>query len=261
MLKSERLLSDYLEFSRLRSDALATKELDLSTIHWFYPTLLLPLGVFIRQNKNIRVTPPKDSSVSSYFDIITETNKTDGNKSYIPIIKVPESKDKSDTILEKLGNFAADCGGITSLGYFIGELVDNIYQHSSFSTAYVMAQKYQSMGFLEFCLIDNGISIPQSYENVGIPIKNDKVALDYALEGKSTKKNTERGRGLRDSIKLITLGMNGVCLIVSRKGGLRASHEEKASFDIYEKNIYEGTLISINVPFQEKEVCIYEYIQ
>lgn len=251
------LFNDYIKFSRLRSDALVTKKLDLSGVDWFYPTLLLPLGIFKIYNQDIEVILPKDLNVANYFKIVTESGETTGNKSYIPIIKLPEAQEEAEVKLSELNFFAAsECGGINTLQYFIGELSENIYEHSSFSTAYVMAQKYPTMRFLEFCIIDNGISIPQSYERVGISIENDKAALDNALNGISTKPMKERGFGLRSSIKVLTSKLGGTCLIVSRKGCLRAFDGEKDTFNIDEKDIYPGTLISIMVPFQKGKVDI-----
>lgn len=260
MVESRSLANDFFEFTQMRSKAIATRKLDLSTIKWFYPTLLLLLGVFIKQNKGIALIPPGDQKVSNYFNIITRNKNTGKGWSYLPIIEIP--KTGSGPELDRLNSYASDCGGTTALQYFIGELVDNIYQHSQFSTAYITAQKYPKLGFLEFCIIDNGISIPQSYEDNGILIESDKVALDYALKGISTKKDIERGCGLRTSIRLLTSGMNGKCLIVSRRAGLGANISDGAfTFDLDEEDIYNGTMISINVPFQRKKVEIYGYIE
>ncbi len=262
MVELRSLANDYNGFTQLRSKALATGELDLSAIKWFYPTLLLPLGVFIKQNKGIALIPPKDKRVSNYFDIITRNNNTGKNGSYIPIVEIPRPESGSKVELGRINSYAPVCGGTNALQYFIGELVDNIYQHSQFSTAYITAQKYSKLRFLEFCIVDNGITIPQSYEDNGTLIENDKVALDYALQGISTKKDKERGCGLRTSINLLTSGMSGTCLIVSRRAGLGANKFEGVStFNLAEENIYQGTLISITVPLQRKEVEIYDYIE
>jgi hypothetical protein len=236
-----------------------TKKLDLSYVDWFYPTLLLPLGIFKMDHPEIHVVPPKDYNVSNYFRIITESGETIGNRSYIPIIKLPAERRGAEEKLTGLNFFAAAlCGGVTALQYFIGELTENIYEHSSFTTAYVMAQKYPTMKFLEFCIVDNGITIPGSYENVGIPIESDKGAIDDALRGKSTKilEANERGFGLSSSIDELTLDLGGTCLIVSRKGCLRATADENETFNIDQEDVYPGTLISIMVPFQKGQVEI-----
>ena len=195
--------------------------------------------------------------------IITENNSFSEKRSYIPIIKIPKNESELEMQLKKLNNLAIHCGGTNSLQYFIGELVDNIYQHSIFSTAYIMAQRYQKLHLLEFCILDNGISIPQSYENNGFTIENDKDALDYALKGVSTKRGKERGFGLRTSINLLTKSdMNGTCLIISRRGALCASKQcGKESFEIDEEYIYNGTIISISMPLLETEVKFYDYIE
>ena len=262
LVEARELAADYSKFTQLRSVAIAERTLDLSTIKWFYPTLLLPLGVFIKQNRDIALILPKDKRVSSYFDIITRNNNSNKKGSYLPIIEVPKARSGSEAELERLNSYASDCGGTSALQYFIGELVDNVYQHSRFSTAYITAQKYPTLGFVEFCIVDNGISIPQSYEDNGILIESDKVALDYALKGISTKKDKERGCGMRTSIKLLTSGMNGTCLIVSRRAGLGANMTEgTATFNLDEEDIYYGTLISISVPLQRETVEIYPFIE
>jgi len=249
-------------FCKLKSSALESKELDLSAIKWFYPALLLPLGVFIKQNRDINVIPPGNPSVSNYFDIITKYEETDVNKSYIPIIKVSQNRKKLDT--QKFNCFAKDCGGTTALQYFIGELATNIYEHSAFSAAYMMAQKYRYPGgFLEFCILDNGVSIPKSYEMAGMDIEDDKEAFGNVLKGVSTKKEYneygERGHGLRSSIDLLT-GIKGKCLVISRTGGLYATSENRNIFNLDEINIYDGTLICIIVPIQKSEVNIYDFL-
>jgi len=262
VVERRELAAYYSKFTQLRSNAIEARVLDLSTIKWFYPTLILPLGVFIKQNKDIVLIPPQDRRVSNYFDVITKNNNSNKKGSYLPIIEVPKAGSGSEAELERLNSYASDCGGTTALQYFVGELVDNIYQHSQFSTAYITAQKYPNLGFVEFCIVDNGISIPQSYEDNGILIESDKVALDYALKGISTKKDKERGCGLRTSIKLLTSGMNGTCLIVSRRAGLGANKLEGAfTFNLTDEDIYYGTLISISVPLQRETVEIYPFIE
>ncbi|VVB64794.1 Uncharacterised protein [uncultured archaeon] len=262
MKKLESLFEDYIKFTELRSSAIAKGRLDLSGIKWFSPTLLLPLGVFIKQNRYIDLVLPKDRKVSNYFDIITENNSFSKNRSYIPIIKIPKNESELEIQLKKLNNLAIHCGGTTPLQYFIGELVDNIYQHSIFSTAYIMAQRYQKLKLLEFCILDNGISIPQSYENNGFTIESDKDALDYALKGISTKREEGRGFGLRSSINLLASHMNGTCLIISRRGALCANKQHgKESFEMPENYIYFGTIISISIPLLRTEVEIYDYIE
>ena len=257
------LIDDYYQFARLKSNACHTGHLDLSNETWFYPTSLLPLGIFKMKNPEIRVTRPKDAAVCNYFDIITRYREIMPRKSYIPIINMPKCEDERDKALEQLNDFCSTrVGGKTAFLYFIGELVDNIYEHSSFSTAYIMAQKYEAKRFTEVCIIDDGISIPKSYENTRIKVNSDKHALELALRGMSTKVDKERGHGLRSSVRLITEGYQGTCFIVSGNGVLEANNYIGKTFSsIDEERIYSGTLISTRLPFQRGDVNVYDYVE
>lgn len=77
----------YLEYCRLIKEAHNIKCLDLSREHWFYPTCLLPLGLFIKINKDIKVISPEEENVSKYINLIMK-NKIDSTKTYIPIIEI-----------------------------------------------------------------------------------------------------------------------------------------------------------------------------
>jgi hypothetical protein len=236
--------------------------LDLSNERWFYPTSLLPLGIFKIKNPEIRVTLPSDLDVCNYSDVITGEREIMPRKSYISIINIPKREDERDKALDRLNDFCSTyVGGKTAFLYFIGELVDNIYEHSSFSTAYIMAQKYEAKQFTEVCIIDDGISIPTSYENAGNEVNSDKDALKLALSGISTKVDNERGHGLRSSVKLLTKGYQGTCLIVSGNGVLEADDFTGKTFcSIDKEHIYNGTLISTRIPFQGENVNVYDYV-
>ena len=80
--KAIRMMKNYLQFSQLRKETRDTNRLDLSTIEWFYPTLLLPIGLFIKQNQYIDIVYPNDSKVLNYFNIIANNDNASVNKSY-----------------------------------------------------------------------------------------------------------------------------------------------------------------------------------
>jgi hypothetical protein len=56
-------------------------------------------------------------------------------------------------------------------------LCGNIQEHSQSEDFWLCSQYWNSNGDLEICLIDNGIGFAGSYENVGIPIKDDIDAI------------------------------------------------------------------------------------
>ncbi len=59
-IKNDNLGREYLKFCEYKKNALDTNSLDLTTIDFFFPTLLLPLGIFIKNNDRINVIPPNN---------------------------------------------------------------------------------------------------------------------------------------------------------------------------------------------------------
>lgn len=255
---------EYLKYCNLKEIALNTKTLDLSNISWFFPTCLLPLGIFIKEHKEIHVIPPIDIEVAKYFNIIMKDKIDSVKRSYIPIVEILPNKKLIEKNLDSLiSNKDYNMGSLNAFAYFIGELITNIYEHSKFSTAYIIAQRYNQKNFTEIGIIDNGISIPGSYEIKGFNFSDIK-ALEEAIQGLSTKYNdieySERGYGLRTSLNLLTEGFEAKCLIVSRGVGLIANKNNRFFYKMKEKDIFNGTLISTRFYNNIREVNVYAYI-
>jgi len=249
----------YSNFCELRNHAISVGEMDLSGINWFYPTTLLPLGIFIKEQQNISVIKPTNPNVLKYYDIITrDFGGHSPGKSYIPILQIPPDNHQREKMLEPLYTHDnGHVGGHNAFSYIIGELVDNVYQHSEFSTAYIMAQ--QDASFTEVGIIDNGISIPGALASAGFEF-GDAKALSEAINGVSTKPG-ERGFGLKSTLKLFTEGLHGECLIISRGGGLIATRGEKTFYTLHDYYTFGGTFICASVPYTHREVNIYDYVE
>lgn len=235
--------------------------IDLSSVNWFYPTFLLPLGIFMNQNPKTQYNHPNDPDIAKYFDIMLNESNTEnfGTKNYIPLIKLPQDKEMRDEILHLFLEQKTQVGGKDAFFYIISELSDNIFQHSDFSTAFIMAQQYPKKEFTEIAIIDNGISIPGSYEKKKYNF-TDVQALEEAMKGLSTKNTVERGYGLRTTIKLLREGLNAECLIISRNAKLTYNtNQEKLEISESSYN-QKGTLISTRIPLQDKDIDIYDYV-
>jgi len=262
------LINSYLAFCQIRNESYRTGKIDLSDREWFYPTTLLPLGDHIKKNKqNIKYIPPTRSSVNNYIEIMVDSLDPlsyDG-QSFVPLINLPKNDTtKANKLLCGLyhENEWIIVGGKEAYTWVINELVDNIYQHSEFNNAAVMAQRYERKKFIELCFFDNGISIPGSYnKHLGREF-NGIEAIREAINGLSTKHEKGRGTGLADSIKLVSRGMKGEVMVVSDDG---IFYKNQSDIDWYilkdEINKLNGTLISIRIPFQKKEVLWYEYLK
>jgi len=257
------LLQEYIKFCKIREKAERTNIIDLSSCSWFYPTSLLPLADFLRDNKSSMEYISPLSSVQSYISTVTKKSYSKG-ATYVPIINLPQDKNQANEIidiLQNLHNNGKDYGGRDAFTYLVAELIDNVYQHSEFSNACVMAQRYERKGFVEITIFDNGISIPISFENARHRFSYDCYAIVDALNGKSTKNDVERGYGLRSLVSLYVKGIGGELLLVSRNGAVYKKKSEEKCYNIEGTYRLAGTLVSIRIRYPAPVVDIYSYIE
>ncbi|MEA1907478.1 MAG: ATP-binding protein [Euryarchaeota archaeon] len=256
------IVHEYMKFCRIREKSKTTNIIDLSSFSWFYPTSLLPLANFLRDNMRSMgyISPP--DNVSNYISIIMERSFLEGS-TYIPITNLPKNGSQIKDILNNLRTIydnGEDYGGANCFNYLIGELIDNVYEHSEFSTARVMAQKYINKRFVEISILDDGISIPGCFEKHDAHFSDDCIAIASAINGKSTK-DDGRGFGLGSSVKLYVDGLCGELLLVSRNGALYKNRDKELKYNTGNAYQLHGTLISIRVPYPVLQIDnIYDYI-
>ncbi len=89
-------------------------------------------------------------------------------QTYLPVVGLPRRERDSQSILDRIYELGGDIGGKDAFRYLLGELTDNIYQHSMFENALIMAQQYQKMSELHLCIIDDGITIGGSLRQAGM---------------------------------------------------------------------------------------------
>lgn len=254
-------MRDYLVYAKVREQVFDTGDMDLGSVKFLTPTTLLPLSITVRKSHGtFRMIPPPDPNVQDYLEFmmdnygIARLNK----QTYLPIVGLPENEVDSQPILKKIYQLGGDIGGKNAFRYLVGELVDNIYQHSSFKNALVMAQKYQRKDVMQLCIIDDGITIAGSLRLAGIDLEDDQAIVD-ALQGASSKKDRERGKGLGTSLKLMMEGYRGKMLVVSGRGAVHYQEGNPIKYRLSDKFKYEGTLISMVIPLIDKEVNVYDY--
>lgn len=134
-------LSNFLEFCKYKESALKTNKLDLSHCNWVFPSTLLPLGVFIKNNPSIGYFAPTNDTVANYVSLMIGRCTSQSECSFIPIAELPKNQEDTSKLLEKiyrLQNNGEEYGGEGAFKYLINELTDNIYQHSEFKNAFVM---------------------------------------------------------------------------------------------------------------------------
>jgi len=260
------MVKSYKEFCALRDVAKKTNVMDLSKHSWFYPSLLLPISSFIQNTPNVQVVKPNDQTVASYVDTVTKKSvDLSLPSSYLPVIAIPSNSKQLEEVLLKLykiHNNGESYGGPNAFKLIFDELIANMYDHAQFTTAFAMAQNYSKKRFLELCFFDNGISIPGSFTKHGIQFKDDYDAIAKAINGVSTKDNSqrERGYGLGDSLALLSKALGGSAIIVSGAGAVLVKGDGFEPFILSSDQVLHGTLIAARIPSEAKEVNIYDFI-
>ncbi|KXS42317.1 MAG: hypothetical protein AWU58_1499 [Methanohalophilus sp. T328-1] len=257
---SSGIMEQYQKYCAIRDFARKNNIIDLSGCSFLCPTCLLPLINFIKNNPDMEyVSAPYN--VEKYISIVDKKEYSE-NATYVPPIYLPQKYSEAEEVIEilrKHHNNGIDYGGQDAFNYMIGELIDNIYQHSQFENASIMAQRYEKLGFVEITIYDDGLSIPFCFEKHDISIHNDCQAIEEAIKGRSTKSD-ERGYGLATTTNLYVNGCNAQFFIVSRNGAWHKSKIDETFYNTEGLYTFSGTLVSLRIPYPINKVNIYDYI-
>ncbi len=182
------------------------------------------------------------------------------NHGFVTVLNLPKKNARTrKTLLETFFRRIGDgemYGGKNALQYLIGELIDNIYQHSNFSNAYLGVEQFDDLFFI--CICDDGITIKESLKQVQPGIKDGCEALIKALQGESSK-NEERGWGLSSSVDIARNGYHAEILVASSDGALWINNNEQKIFNLEDKS-YHGTFLGFLMVLPMDLVDIYDYI-
>ncbi len=177
----------------------------------------------------------------------------------IRIITIPEIEDPNHPNLKEIFSLPEQdknvAGGENSFSYLLGELIDNVYQHSAFEYANVTLRQFSNK--IDIIFFDYGTTIKDNFYGTGFIFRQDSEAIQYATGGLSSKPGLDRGQGLQSSIRIV-LGFGGEILISSGSGSLYLSNDVKIRYNL--PHHVPGTLIVIRAPYPSKEVDIYNYI-
>ena len=231
--------------------------MDLSRENWFYPTTLLPLSDFIKNNC-LSYTLPLNREVRKYFLLIINGSIKRGS-SYIPILKRDKFTDEDTLLMYELVAEKCDTTDKDTFMYLISELTANIVEHSKCSDSLFMAQKYSKKRFTEIAFFDNGITIPGSLKFSNNKEKSDQELVVDAVHGLSSKPDSKRGYGLKSSVDIIVNLLGGEVFIASGKGVFyKHNNDAEQSYTLKETQRLDGTLISFRIPLPApKKIDIY----
>jgi signal transduction histidine kinase len=158
-----------------------------------------------------------------------------------------------ESIIEKIKEEKLDKKFKQFLIYVIGEIFDNIKEHSKAKEIITKIIRKEKKIYLY--VYDNGIGFRNSYISKNIIPKDDISAIEFALSGLSTKNLQERGYGLFSIRKLVEY-LNGKMIIKSGRASATITINKIQFKEILFK---KGVEISIVVPI--KGLDIYKILK
>lgn len=177
--------------------------LDLSEVKWVLPCSVIlisgKLMEILKKGAEVSYLPPKNLKVKEWLPNIgfPLSKKSDGDTfvSLKHFSNNPNNKnqvnEESNALMGSMENKIPNTFG-SSIKYILGELADNMDEHSNFTFASLMAQYYPKKEHLDIAVLDNGITIPFNFEKNNISFNKDSEALKKAISGKLLQKRMKK---------------------------------------------------------------------
>jgi hypothetical protein len=202
------------------------KNVELKIQKWVTPMGLLPLTIYAEQ-QNMRITTGRNTeSVKSYLRLIRFPEGTRNmdwfkGKSYLPLSKLSIARDDDvltkyeKLILDGIKNMEIRDSFRNSLKYLTSELVTNTKEHAFVDEYWIQAQYWPTTQTCEIAIADTGVGYLESYKGTQYEVSTHEDAIRNAVEGNSSKNDTERGAGIPSIIKIFCEGYGGSIVIMS----------------------------------------------
>lgn len=234
VLSSSKIINYQKHFSEIKKDSINEVNFNFSDVKFVFPAGLCPLATFIAKlklefpNKDYFLSLPKDSGVKNYlarigFFNLLNINPVKINKNPCKETLFELTQIKNDSIENKNISFKRDsdimdlirnnlkCSETTikRIGYAVGEIIQNIIDHSESSIGgFICAQVYKKNKTLEVCFSDYGVGIVKNIRNKFNYTVSDKRDSDCILEATNLSISTgslnqNSGQGLFLTRKII----------------------------------------------------------
>lgn len=247
---------------------------DFKDAFFFHPFFLAPLVIYRQECEDRIRCINYNLSIKGYLDLIhfdkplfigenvdmKEMLGLYAFKTYTPVCQFELHKKHIDALQSILQNIIkrqsrADDRITTPLSYMLGELIDNMSEHSDGKYGYIFSQYLRREKCVDLVIADNGITIMGSYLKTKKYLKeiagNEATALRFANEGFSTKNLPEaenRGYGISSSKAMLVEGLGGSFFMLS--GGAFHRHDVNGSqfVQLPDTINWKGTVILMRIP-------------
>lgn len=249
--------------------------LDLSNAKFTIPAFLSPVAVSLRslQSSGTNVNVKSSGDTGRYIQEIGfpegQVRPTKSHDTALPLCLL--NTDTDEDAVEIVGSKIYDLlsshlpgqptGVIEGIQVTISEIIDNVDQHSLCKQGTLLVQYYPHKDSLDICVADNGLSIPGSYDRYDIEFEDDYDALEKALSGVSTKKESgfERGFGLQTATKIVCDGLNGTILLSSGEASLLKKRSGDPS-SVLRTYSWPGTVFAARLNLPDEKFTWSKYV-
>ena len=257
---------------------------DCSDIQFVSPLFIVSLMLYLKScGKNVEIV-----NISQYLDTVRFkkplkpdeiSNQTflslmgcQEYKSYIPVISFPASSNRAkdkDAILTTIESILCSKLNIASnvsygLKYIIGEMVDNISEHSESERGYIFAQYYKTKKYFDLCIADEGIKLYGSFNKAGIEVEDDIEAMKAANKCMSSKNLPDaenRGYGIFTSKKMLITGLGGQYMMMSGSALYLKDNTTDQFLNMPNNLKFDGTIIALRFPTQKEGFDYSKYFE
>lgn len=261
-------------------------EIEIDRIVFITPFSTTPVAAIINK-KNLKYNY-KEKNVSYLKTIcfpegIKKTDEISSYKTYFPIIHLNfEKLSRTDVVrqLELLhtkylnlirNNIIADQRFLelitnNTFGLLLGEIFDNIEEHSEAKNVYIFAQYWPKTNACEICVLDDGQGIYGSLKKAGRNVKNSEDGLRKILEmGLSSKTDfgdIKRATGIKNIRSAITnKEINGEFVIMSGDSIFLDSADYGKKFIKLTKYYWNGTIVALRLNKPMSQFNLYNYVR
>ncbi|MCF0183713.1 MAG: sensor histidine kinase [Bacteroidaceae bacterium] len=281
----ENLSEAFSVIARIGDAGMGKTAVDLSGVTYAPPSFVMPL-LFMAQScehevewrcsdylKNIEFPHGLDTQNIRRMQLKATLNDY-ADKDYIAIIKFPAATNSEDytstiiscveaTLYEQLRAYPTSI--INGLRYIIGEIVDNVTQHSQAPYGYLYSLINRSNEYVEIAIADQGIGLLGSYHaNDDKDICSDLEAIQAANRGISTKNRPEaenRGFGIITSKRMIIDGLKGTYAMISGNALSIKSPSATQYIQLAPNIKFDGTIVLFRIPLTTTTFNYINYIE
>lgn len=259
------------EFDRLRKiiwylihrDKRANIQIDFKRAEIVYPNGIVPLIVLLKHYQKIGVKfvviPPVSEKLNNLIRFEGWFHAIDPDRYSEPSIygynSLPLKNYANDNELNESVNAAIEVA-IRNLNlaknvpaafeWSLNELAGNVLHHAEVDEGYLQVNTFKGSGNLTLIVVDGGIGVPKSMHARFTDLRNDRVAIERAIQkGVTSKPDFGQGNGLAGCVA-IALASGGVFALTS--GGARVSVEKgRVAVRDFSPPVI-GTIVELQIP-------------